>query len=592
MDSSHRDSRPQSARPLPSPQTTPNLQNSLPEGSDHVFGSTSEMNGPLRRGHSDGDVHGPPFRGPGVGRGTEEESWMDFLQSSSHPERDPGISTLGTSIRSFGTHDTARRQERQASMQRAALMMADRKRRLTEDLEDYNNRRSASSLPFGPTMTSPTGSRPSSIGHDWNFARPGRAPSSSIMDRPLPPRPDIASDRNRESREIILPSWQSDSEVTRCPICKTNFGFWYRKHHCRKCGRVVCANCSPHRITIPRQFIVQPPRDENQTAREGTSAGIEVVDLTEEEDTGVTPPSNTDNQDTPRSPPIRIDPALGGGQEVRLCNPCVPDPNPLPHLPFGAPDPSAMHSFPRPSFVGAQVPEGGSSDRLTSGFLRRSSSTRHSLDRVQIPGRHGGEGSSASIPGAREQEPDFSRFPSRHSSRLPPNFTSVYGSVPNHSLHEVSRRICTRAKGVLKSRKSSVIMNRWSHPYSCVIVIMPPHPMSHHPGTVPSRMRLKFPARPTRIQHNRSPNSVKKTNALYVTRRSRRKDPVVVKQTGKLMWQSALHNISPVRYRGLRDRIRPRRRRRRSLQVLLIRRKVQTAAAARNDGTSSRKVRG
>ncbi|CAL8582966.1 hypothetical protein XPA_008606 [Xanthoria parietina] len=394
------------------------------------------MNGPLRRGHSDGDVHGPPFRGPGVGRRTEEETWMDFLQSSSQPERDPGISTLGTSIRSFGTHDTARRQERQASMQRAALMMADRKRRLTENQEDYNNRRSASSLPFGPTMTSSTGSRPSSNGHDWNFARPGRAPSSSIMDRPLPPRPDIASDRNRESREIILPSWQSDSEVTRCPICKTNFGFWYRKHHCRKCGRVVCANCSPHRITIPRQFIVQPPRDENQTAGEGTSAGIEVVDLTEEEDTGVTPPSNTDNQDTPQSPPIRIDPALGGGQEVRLCNPCVPDPNPLPHLPFGAPDPSAMHSFPRPSFDGAQVPEGGSSDRLTSGFLRRSSSTRHSLDRVQIAGRHGGEGSSATLPGAREQELDFSRFPSRHSSRLPPNFTSVYGSVPNHSLHE------------------------------------------------------------------------------------------------------------------------------------------------------------
>ncbi|KAI4264031.1 MAG: hypothetical protein L6R42_000846 [Xanthoria sp. 1 TBL-2021] len=417
MDSSHRDSRPQGGRPVPSPhsaQAIADLQN-LQESSGHAFNSTSEMNGSLRRGHSDGDVYGPPFRGPRAGRGTDEETWMDFLQESSHPQRNAGTSSLGSSIRSFGTQDTVRRQERQASMQRAALMMADRKRRLTENQEDYNHRRSASSLPFGPSMTLPTSSHLPSSGPDWNFARPARAPSSSINDRPLPPRPDIASGRNRESREIILPIWQSDSEVTRCPICKTNFGFW---------------------ITIPRQFIVQPPHDENQTAREGTSAGIEVVDLTEEEDAGVASRSNTENPDTPRSPPVKIDPALGGGQEVRLCNPCVPDPNPLPHLPFGAPDPSAMHSFPRPSFDSVRMPEDGSSNRSTSGSLRRSPSPRPSFDRVQMPGRHGGEGSSSSVPGAREQEHDFSRFPSRHSSRLPPNFTSLHRSVPNHSLHE------------------------------------------------------------------------------------------------------------------------------------------------------------
>ncbi|KAL8655474.1 MAG: hypothetical protein Q9226_003034 [Calogaya cf. arnoldii] len=169
----------------------------------------------------------------------------------------------------------------------------------------------------------------------------------------------------------------------------------------------------------------------------GMPAGIEVVDLTEEEDAGLgASRSNNGNQDTPRSPPIRIDPALGGGQEVRLCNPCVPDPNPLPHLPFGAPDTSAMHSFPRPSFDSVRAPESGSSDRSTSGFLRRPSSTRYSLDQVQTPGRHGGDGHSGSILGSREQESDLSRFPSRHSSRLPLNYTSLYGSVPNHSLHE------------------------------------------------------------------------------------------------------------------------------------------------------------
>ncbi|ROV99926.1 hypothetical protein VMCG_06180 [Cytospora schulzeri] len=58
--------------------------------------------------------------------------------------------------------------------------------------------------------------------------------------------------------DVSLPRWQPDAEVTICPICHTQFSIFVRKHHCRKCGRVVCASCSPHRITIPYQYIVQP----------------------------------------------------------------------------------------------------------------------------------------------------------------------------------------------------------------------------------------------------------------------------------------------------------------------------------------------
>ncbi|KAF2748518.1 hypothetical protein M011DRAFT_400799, partial [Sporormia fimetaria CBS 119925] len=57
---------------------------------------------------------------------------------------------------------------------------------------------------------------------------------------------------SRQTSDIVLPRWQPDSEVDACPVCERQFSFFYRRHHCRKCGRVVCANCSPHRITIPR----------------------------------------------------------------------------------------------------------------------------------------------------------------------------------------------------------------------------------------------------------------------------------------------------------------------------------------------------
>lgn len=117
-------------------------------------------------------------------------------------------------------------------------------------------------------------------------------------------------------QDVSLPRWQPDSEVSGCPICGTFFSFWHRKHHCRKCGRVVCAACSPHRITIPRQYIVRPP-ESTATPPPGSSpsSSSNVVDLT--------------GDDAPTSNSV-LNPALGGGEEVRLCNPCVPDPNPNP----------------------------------------------------------------------------------------------------------------------------------------------------------------------------------------------------------------------------------------------------------------------
>ena len=33
--------------------------------------------------------------------------------------------------------------------------------------------------------------------------------------------------------DFTLPRWQPDAEVTRCPICGSQFGFFIRKHHCR-----------------------------------------------------------------------------------------------------------------------------------------------------------------------------------------------------------------------------------------------------------------------------------------------------------------------------------------------------------------------
>lgn len=110
-----------------------------------------------------------------------------------------------------------------------------------------------------------------------------------------------ASTGNPEHDAFTLPRWQPDEEVTHCPICGDQFGFMNRRHHCRKCGRVVCNRCSPHRITIPHQYIVRPP---------GAPRIYPTGSVSSYGEGGFADFSS-----------------IGGGERVRLCNPCVPDPN-------------------------------------------------------------------------------------------------------------------------------------------------------------------------------------------------------------------------------------------------------------------------
>jgi hypothetical protein len=71
---------------------------------------------------------------------------------------------------------------------------------------------------------------------------------------------------------------------------------------------VVCNSCSPHRITIPKEYIVHPP--------------YETVSSTSSSTTTSRP-----TYDRARAGSSAVVESLEGGERVRLCNPCVPDPN-------------------------------------------------------------------------------------------------------------------------------------------------------------------------------------------------------------------------------------------------------------------------
>jgi hypothetical protein len=273
----------------------------------------------------------------------------DLSSSPSCNNTSSGGQTWLEFLRDTRTHDNGEpSSQQQLDTRRSSMMALDRKRRLTGSLDESARRRAASGgiyrhgHPYGLATDSHTNlvSRVGGPSPHWGSTTTD-SPLRDVTSPPTPPpHPSMrgrssASRRDSAVREYVRPLWQPDSEVTKCPICGTQFTFWYRKHHCRKCGRVVCASCSPHRITIPHQFIVQPPNSTTDTATTPTDeTGVEVIDLTED-DSGSRPRTmsnpNPPPEDHLNDPP---NPALGGGAEVRLCNPCVPDPNPNPPQPY------------------------------------------------------------------------------------------------------------------------------------------------------------------------------------------------------------------------------------------------------------------
>ncbi|OLN81305.1 Vacuolar segregation protein PEP7 [Colletotrichum chlorophyti] len=60
----------------------------------------------------------------------------------------------------------------------------------------------------------------------------------------LSPMATLTGQKNqRKLLEQSVVTWEDDASVAQCPFCQQEFGSWtFRRHHCRICGRVVCAD--------------------------------------------------------------------------------------------------------------------------------------------------------------------------------------------------------------------------------------------------------------------------------------------------------------------------------------------------------------
>ncbi|KAL5962908.1 Zinc finger FYVE domain-containing protein 9 [Taenia solium] len=74
--------------------------------------------------------------------------------------------------------------------------------------------------------------------------------------RASPSLPSTSSQIQPQSAPLSLepPEWAADTSSTVCVACNSRFTVIRRRHHCRTCGRLLCANCTPHRVPLPPSF--------------------------------------------------------------------------------------------------------------------------------------------------------------------------------------------------------------------------------------------------------------------------------------------------------------------------------------------------
>lgn len=67
------------------------------------------------------------------------------------------------------------------------------------------------------------------------------------------------TDQNNEHLRYTLPrrvyKWVDDDSVTDCYNCSKQFGIFLRRHHCRFCGKIFCADCINYQAMIPNELL-------------------------------------------------------------------------------------------------------------------------------------------------------------------------------------------------------------------------------------------------------------------------------------------------------------------------------------------------
>jgi hypothetical protein len=104
------------------------------------------------------------------------------------------------------------------------------------------------------------------------------------------PTHSLATPTSTSDFESLRPKWVPNNTVTACTSCEHEFTLFFRRHHCRACGKIFCNKCSEHYSAIPQLGYFKPTRVCNMCVQRCSSHE--------------TPPHSTRKPKFPRSPAL------------------------------------------------------------------------------------------------------------------------------------------------------------------------------------------------------------------------------------------------------------------------------------------------
>lgn len=77
-------------------------------------------------------------------------------------------------------------------------------------------------------------------------------------------------------KQLHVMVWQPDDDSSQCMLCGASIGYW-RRHHCRSCGRLTCSRCCETRAMISGMGYTEPEKVCDDCAGLRTAPGVPSV---------------------------------------------------------------------------------------------------------------------------------------------------------------------------------------------------------------------------------------------------------------------------------------------------------------------------
>ncbi|CAG8565108.1 14124_t:CDS:2 [Funneliformis caledonium] len=89
----------------------------------------------------------------------------------------------------------------------------------------------------------------------------------SAMVSPTRAHPQLGLTVKNVQAITVVGKWENDEDVHECRRCQKKFNMIFRRHHCRRCGQVVCDKCSTARVMLPLNQVLTDPSQSGEASQ-------------------------------------------------------------------------------------------------------------------------------------------------------------------------------------------------------------------------------------------------------------------------------------------------------------------------------------